>query len=201
MSQSPIDRGASDSQDILWVRRVQTGDTSAFRNIVDKYKNIIYTLAYRLCADTNDAEDLSQDAFIQLFRKIDRFDLKRRFFPWMYTVAYNHIRKKNMKKRLSTVPFDELTEVIDTDNPAERRAVEDAVLAVVNRLNDNHRRIFMMRFFEHLSYEEIAGALNVPMGTVEGWLFRAKNKFRTLAAECNILDALRVYWGKDGEKK
>ncbi|MEK6794292.1 MAG: RNA polymerase sigma factor [Spirochaetota bacterium] len=186
----------SDDEDISAVRRVLSGDAEAFRSILKKYKDPVYSLAYRYAnRDPDEAEDLSQEAFVHIYRKLPRFDLSRRFFPWMYTLALNIIRKRAKRKRLRTTELSDATPAQDEtiDSAIDGAAFSRAALSVANELPEKYRAVFILRHFEERSYEEIAAVLSVPLGTVQGWLYRAREKFMTLARQRNIIPQAGVH--------
>ncbi|MHB8927221.1 MAG: sigma-70 family RNA polymerase sigma factor [Bacillota bacterium] len=176
--------------DEVLVRRSLKGDLRAFTELVDRYKDPVYNLAYRMLRHREDAEDLAQEVFLHVFRALDKFDLEQRFSPWIYRIASNLCLDKLRKNRTVTVSLDtplvedrglyrqipdpaagpqEITEVSET-----RREIQSAIDA----LPEKYRMIVILRHTRDLAYEEIAEALSLPLGTVKTRLFRARESLR-----------------------
>jgi len=187
MSDSP----QTDS-DLALVQRVQRGDVRAFDLLVIKYQRRVERLIGRFVRDTDLVQDLAQEAFIRAYRALPQFRGESAFYTWLYRIAVN-----TAKKQLMVLGRDP---VITESALAERREQEDetsapqleqrddetpeAVLAgkevarVVNEaieaLSDDLRQALVLREIEGLSYEEIAQAMNCPVGTVRSRIFRAR---------------------------
>lgn len=187
--------GRTDEDDILCVRAVRSGDTASFRSIVERYSPVVFGLALRITGSRVEAEDLTQEAMLHVFRKLPSFDLSRRFFPWFYTLIYRHVRKKAFRKQVLTVPLEDIAAENDAN---DRTEIMQVIMRIIDGLPEKYRTIFMLRYIEQRSYQEIAASLTVPIGTVEGWLFRARKQFIAQVRERNIGDALRLYL--DGAK-
>ncbi|SRR6266581_6809762 len=175
------------AEDLEAIRAVLSGDEAAFRRLVDKYAGSIFNLAYRMTGNAADAEDLAQDAFLQAFARLRDFRLGSRFHPWIYTIALNlcrsHLRRRAVARWLP------LSRERAEDGPAEPEIAErspdpeQALLAreaearlqeAVAALPAKYREVFVLRQSQDLSYEDIAGLLGLPLGTVEVRLFRAR---------------------------
>lgn len=187
--------GPADADDIEVIRAVLAGEADAFRGLIDKYGASIFNLAYRMTGNPADAEDLSQEAFVQAFSRLADFRVGARFHPWLYTIALNlcrnHLRRRSLRRWL---PLQGTREDEDGAAPREWPAPgpdpEEGLLgeeadrhlqAAVDALPVKYREVFLLRQAQGLSYEEIASVVGVPLGTVEVRLFRARRR---------LLDAL-----------
>lgn len=168
------------------------GDTGAFRLLVERYHDPLLRFLFRLTGERSTAEDVFQDAFLQVHQSIETFDPTRRFKPWLFTIAANKardtLRKQNRRAAvsLSTKPRDSesgsLIDLFQIDLPGpefrlekeeQGRMVQRAVDAMSPRL----REILLLAYFQRMSYQQIAEALDIPLGTVKSRLHAAVAAF------------------------
>jgi RNA polymerase sigma-70 factor (ECF subfamily) len=174
------------------VRRIQSGDASAFRELVEGYKQQIYYLALDLSGNHHDAEDLSQEVFIKAYRGFGKFRSGAKISSWLHRItvnAYIDSRRKKAKKMITLVDkkddgdFDPLQAARDemTGNPetaAQSVSIGDHINAALQRLSEQERVVFVMRHYHDMRLHEIASTLNVAEGTVKSLLYRAIRKLR-----------------------
>ena len=159
----------------------QRGSRDAFGVVVEAYMRRAYVAALAILGNREDALDVSQEAFVKAYRAIRRFDPTRPFYPWFYrilrNVCYDWLRRRRTRPRSG---FE--GEIADIrSNPeilARRTEVREEVWRAVNRLKERDREIILLRHFQHLSYAEIADALQIPKGTVMSRLFTARSRLR-----------------------
>ena len=179
----------ADADDLESIRRVLAGEADAFRTLVDKYGRSVFNLAYRMTGHAADAEDLSQEAFLQAYSRLRDFRVGSRFHPWLYTIALNlcrnHLRRRAV---LRWVPLqgprgDERPAELDHPEPSPdpedrvlERESEERLRKAVLALSPKYREVFLLRQSQGLSYEEIAAVTGLPLGTVEVRLFRARKQ-------------------------
>ena len=167
------------------IKSVQAGDDGAFATLVERYTGRVYALVGGMVRDRLAAEDIVQDVFFKVHRKLPTFEGKSRFYTWLYRVAYNtatdHLKKKRLDKSTSVEDFSYLDLESSGSGPdrnlanAElRRRMADAVA----ELPDKYRDILVLREYEECSYEEIAEILQCSKGTVESRLFRARARLK-----------------------
>lgn len=177
----------SDSQ---LVRLVQGGDGRAFGVLVQRYGERILNTCLRICGHYDDARDLSQDTFLHAFRRIGDFRSDSRFFTWLYRIAVNVSisHRRRMKYRAAT-SLDAMTDpeggngpqIADPleespDQTVDRSERHSRLIAALDRLDEDHRTVVVLRDMEGLSYTEIAEVLDVPVGTVRSRLHRARSE-------------------------
>jgi len=172
------------------VRRLKQGNEEAFARIVDMYRKAAISLAYRIMGDYHEAEDISQEAFAVLYRKIHSFreesSLKTFFMSILINLARQRLRKKRLLSfiSLSSSRGDEDEGQVDVkdDYDMERtiigKEIGTEIESAVNRLPLRQKEVFVMRHYEGMSLEEIAGASGCSVGTVKSHLFRAINFLR-----------------------
>ncbi len=173
-----------DNQIIL---RVLNGDADAFGAIVEKYQRAVYNLMYRATHSEEVSADLTQDAFIKAYDKIDLFERGKRFFPWLYTLSMNVARDYLRRKKKATVAFDDM---FDNVPLLEKGMVSaDGVIdfpeiihlhRALSRLPLDDRETVMLRYQEGLSMKDIAQTLELSVSGAKMRLHRALKKLRDL---------------------
>jgi RNA polymerase sigma-70 factor (ECF subfamily) len=187
--------------DRVLVDRFKNGDQSAFDEMVTRYWDRIYAMVNQLLRNQQDAEEVTQDAFIRAHRGLVNFRGDSAFSTWLYQIATNLARNRYWywwrRKRDKSVSFDA---PISADNdttlaeiiPAELETPEDAtvtqelvsnIAAGMERLSAKHREILILRNIKNLSYEEIAAILSISVGTVKSRIARARESLRAKLGE------------------
>jgi RNA polymerase sigma-70 factor (ECF subfamily) len=159
------------------VLRCQAGDARASAELVSAYERVVYTLAYRMTGDREDARDVTQIVFLKAFRGLGAFDPRRRFFSWIYRIAINESIDR-LRNRRPGEPLDEHHED-ETDRPdirAERREAADAVQRALLELSEDDRQVLVMRHWLDRSLAEIGESLGIPERTVKSRLFEARQR-------------------------
>ena len=176
-----------DAQDLWAVQATLNGDPAAFEAIVRRYTPLLYSLAYRLLGRGDEAEDAVQEIFEKTFRALSRFDIAKRFFPWMYTIGLNHLRslqrrhkRRHRLKILHTEP-ESLAESAasqqrDPVTHSELREGERLAQEALDTLRIQYREVFVLRAVQGLSVQEVAEVLRIPEGTVKTHLHRARKQ-------------------------
>ena len=172
-------------EDILLVDRFKEDEEKAFDELVNKYKKKIYYLAYSLTNNHADALDLSQEAFIKVYRSIHKFIGRSSFYTWLYritvNICLNHLKKEAKKKEVS---FDERIEVTPVEwwsNPRkalENKELQEDLTRAIDSLPPRQKAVFTLRHMEGLSHKEIASILGCSIGNVKANLFQALQKLR-----------------------
>jgi RNA polymerase sigma-70 factor (ECF subfamily) len=175
------------------VRRTLEGDTNAFEAIVRRYHGGLLKVLRRMTRSQEEAEDLTQEAFLRAYRALDRFDVTRPFRPWLWTIGIRlalHSLARRSRSEVSLQARDDETDgdraqdgpwmadpgsLESVEGPLVRREVRDAL----EELDPTARAVLILRVFEEKSYEEIAGILDIPKGTVMSRLHRAREKLKT----------------------
>ncbi len=182
--------------DALLARAAARGDRKAFASLVDLHRRSVYGLAFRLLREPEEARDAAQETFVRAWGAIGTYDAAQPFAPWILRIARNHaldqLRRRVPAGRqvaLDAEPEDgaPVTELAG-DGPGADALLESAqtraaLEAAVAALPVNYREVIQLFHVEQLSYKEIAETLDVPMGTVMTWLFRARGKLRAALVE------------------
>lgn len=180
--------GLDDTQLMI---EVQQGNTLAFKTLVDRHKKKAYYTALKLVGDPDDAYDLSQEAFIRVYNARRRYDETHPFYAWFYTIirnlARNHVRKRNVRFEYAIQTKQSSKGNLEmSDSPeyiVEADEAKKAMWAAIDKLPYDHREIIILRHFEDMSYEEIAGILGIAVGSVMSRLYYARKKLRDLLGE------------------
>ncbi len=184
---------SSDSEDLALVRQVLAGQTEAFGALVTRYQKVMYTVALRMLGNTEDAQDATQDAFVNAYQRLASFDPKYRFFSWMYRILVNECLNVNRDRRPEdALDGDEESNGTPFDTTLESERREQIQLALL-RLSPEYRTVVVLRHFAGQSYGEIAEALAIPEKTVKSRLYSARQR----------LGELLLGWkdnGKEGNK-
>ncbi len=167
------------------------GDKTAFGRLVDLHKRSVYGLCVRLLRHPEDARDAAQETFVRAYAALATFDPAQPFAPWVLRIARNHCLDLGRRRgtRPAEVALDAgpeeggARELADPDAPRaddalERRELAGSLSRAVAALPANYREVVELFHVEHLSYKEIAQAMEVPIGTVMTWLHRARARLR-----------------------
>lgn len=176
------------SIDQALVERVQQGDKRAFDVLVLKYQNKIIQLSYRYVHDHDEAMDVAQEAFIKAYRSLGNFRGESAFFTWIYRIAINtaknHLVASGRRPPKSDLDAQEAEQyegasgLREYDTPEHvllRDELKETIAAAIDELPDDLRTAITLRELEGLSYEEIAEAMECPIGTVRSRIFRARD--------------------------
>jgi len=179
-------------EDAVLVRKAQQGDMDAFESLVRRYQHRVYALCRRLTGAHQSADDLAQETFIKAYYALGRFDVQWPLYPWLRRIAVN-AGLNYLKARGRERPLEEgslgarrAPAAARGDDPEERleRAEFRARLDwAVESLPADQKSVFVLRFHESMSYEEISRTLDLPLGTVMSRLNRARQKLKELLAD------------------
>ena len=189
-------------QDELLIRRAQSGDEGAFEQLLLTHQKSVYNLCLRMVKNPDDALDLSQEAFLRAWRALDQYQFDAAFSTWLFRLTSNvcidFLRKQKRQQHMSLT-------VTDEDEPGEEFAVQDpargpekqiiqndrraAVARAMASLPEDWRVVMQLRVVEQLSYEQIAGILDIKVGTVKSRLARARTQLRKILKDGNFFDS------------
>ena len=178
----------------ILIDKCKKGDINAFEELISGYEKKVFNIVYRITGDYNDAEDISQDVFIKVFKAIKNFKEQASFYTWLYRITINECMDKIKKKKKAIVysldvPIetegDEITrEVKDErelpDEKIERKELRSYIQAALNSISYEHRTMIILRDIQGFSYEEIAEMLKCPGGTVKSRISRARKVLKDL---------------------
>jgi len=174
----------SDVDDRSLVRDCLQGNRRSFDVLVDRYYKVLYRVAIRITGNREEAQDVTQTAFLKGFEKLDTFDPSHRFFSWLYRILMNE-GLNQVKKRRPTVDLEEdLTSRERTpEQDYEHQRLHTVVQEALMQLPMEQRQVLVLRHFGDLSYEEISKVVGVPEKTVKSRLFSARRRLCSILAE------------------
>jgi RNA polymerase sigma-70 factor (ECF subfamily) len=171
------------------------GDRAAFGRLVDAHKRVVFSLCTRILGDPEDARDAAQETFVRAYAALETYDPGQPFAPWLLRIARNHcldlVRRRLPRAQQVELDADAADgtprDLADPgaargDDVLERRETATALARAVDALPDNYREVVHLFHVEHLSYKEIAAAMDVPIGTVMTWLHRARARLKASLA-------------------
>ncbi|HLL46997.1 MAG TPA: sigma-70 family RNA polymerase sigma factor [Longimicrobiaceae bacterium] len=187
-----------DMTDEQLFQRYTDGDADGFRVLVERYEPRIQGFLRKRLNDEERVQDLTQDTFLRIHRARDSYDPGRKFSTWIHTIANNLLKNefRNRSRRRETAfseirpdtsasgapsrPVEFAATGADPEREAYRSELREAIDTAIERMDEHHRIPFVMREVEDRTYEEIAEAIGIPVGTVKSRLNRARNAFRML---------------------
>jgi RNA polymerase sigma-70 factor, ECF subfamily len=185
------------------IERAKQGDAEAFETLYDLHRRRVYSLCLRMTANTAEAEDLTQEAFLQLFRKIGTFRGESAFSTWLHRMAVNVVLMRLRKKGLPLVPLEDTVET-EEEGPKKELGAPDAVLAgsvdrmelqrAVEALPPGYRSIFVLHDVEGYEHNEIASLVGCSIGNSKSQLHKARMKLRELLKTSRAEKAIEP-WG------
>ena len=161
--------------DGLWIARCLRGDASAFEPLVRRYQRVLFSVAYRMLGNYEDALDATQNAFIKAYEGLDGYDPDRRFFSWIYRIAVNECLNLRRSGR-SHEPVTELLADAPRRDEVEAGELSERVQRALRELTAEQREVVVLKYFAELSYDEISKAIGVPEKTIKSRLFSARQR-------------------------
>ena len=187
------------SAEAALIGRIQNGSREEFRVLVQRYQSRVYSVAYRLMGDPEEAEDIAQEAFLRAYRNLGRFQGQASFYTWVYRITTNlalsrlrYLERRGRGKSESVEQSREDPErrgldPIDTGpNPREQlieQDLEKRIGEALGRLPTMFRIVVVLRDIENKSYEEVARLTGLPLGTVKSRLHEGRAKLQQMLAE------------------
>lgn len=190
----PAQEAQVSQRDLDWavVQKVQSGNVGAFDQLVQKYREQIFSVVYNMTSNREDASDLTQEAFIKAFQAIGRFKGKSSFFTWLYRIAINttmtFLKKRNRRRFISyenineEVSSSEIFERLTAKNQSEKGALiselQEKLNDALQKLSLKHRTVVILHEIEGLEHAEIAEITKTSVGTVRSRLHYAKHQLQ-----------------------
>lgn len=175
------------------IELVKKKDRIAFKTLVDTWQNMVYNIALSILQNTEDAEDVSQEVFIQVYESISSFKGESKLSTWLYRIAItkttDHIRKKKRKKRFAFIQSlygkndEQIVDPPDFFHPGislENKENGAVLFKAIEQLLLNQKTAFVLSKMENLSYREIAEVMNLSESAVDALLRRAKDKLKKI---------------------
>ncbi len=186
-------------EDPILVKRCSQGDTDAMGRLILKYQNRLYNVILKICANPDDAAELTQDTFVKVIESIDGFQGRSSFYTWAFRIAVNltlNHCKRHVKIALKSMdaeidgPSDQAQQSLqmllsdekaaDPADLAQRKELQDAAIRSLMQLDDDQRAVVVLRDLEGMNYAQIAEVLDIEIGTVRSRLSRGRSHLRDI---------------------
>jgi len=188
---------AQPEEDWTLVRRAQREDTSAYDELVRRYQERIYATVYHMTSNHEDANDLTQDAFIKAYRALKSFKGDSSFYTWVYRIAVNNTinflkqRKNRVQMSLNDMDFNaehdpDLVALISHNTPRRDLSLaelQEKLNAAMQKLSEHHRMVVVLHDIQGMSHEEIGAIMDCNVGTVRSRLFYARQQLQAYLAD------------------
>lgn len=174
--------------DFNLVGKAKEGDQKAYAELMQRYKDSIYFMALKMVNNKDDAMDLTVETFGKAFENIEKYKPDFAFSTWLFRIATNNCIDFIRKKRISLISINSMVDDDGDDRPLQiksdslnpeessiKKQQQEQLKMIVDKLPLRYKTLIVMRYFEELSYEEIAQQLDLPLGTVKAQLFRARD--------------------------
>jgi RNA polymerase sigma-70 factor (ECF subfamily) len=174
------------NSDQIYIDKVLQGDTNAFAYLINKYKDMAYTIAIKIVKSHEDAEEVAQDSFLKAYEKLDSFKGNSKFSTWLYTIVYRNSITKIRKKKVATSDIDdyvmdnysegsEFPQIEAIKNGEQQKYVREAI----DRLPEKDALLITLFYMDESSIEEIEKITNLTQSNIKVKLFRARKKLNT----------------------
>ena len=171
------------NSDQIYIDKVLRGETNAFAYLINKYKNMAYTVAIKIVKNAEDAEEVAQDSFLKAFQKLDTFKGESKFSTWLYSIVYRNSISKIRKKNISTTNIDsfvienhtidfEFPQIEAIKNGEQKKYVKEAI----NNLSEIDALLITLFYLNENSVEEIEKITSLTKTNIKVKLFRARKK-------------------------
>ena len=178
------------------IERLKKGDDAAFKIIVDTWQDMVYNTSLGIVQNTEDAQDVAQEVFVQVYESVNQFKGDSKFSTWLYRIAVtkslDHIRKKKRKKRFAFVQSlfgvneEEIRHEPDFHHPGislENKEKAAVLFQAIDKLPDNQKTAFTLHKLEGVSYQEVAEIMETSVSSVESLMHRAKGNLKKILTD------------------
>lgn len=160
------------------IARILRDDEAAYGELIDRYKEGLYRHCFRFTQNEDDAEDIAQQAFIDAYVHLDRYDSRYRFSTWLYKIATNLALTHLRKRRDLKLSDKEISAIISNAPDAEQLALHEELRGAVSKLPRQQRTAVELHYWQGKPYDTIAAQMGTSTGTVKSWISRAKKRLR-----------------------
>lgn len=176
--------------DAILIKGCLDGNNEEFEALVEKYQKTVFNVAFRIVNDYNDAEDITQCAFIKAFENLQTYDKRHKFFSWLYRIAVNEsLNFLNQRKHHDELNADLVSS--REKNPEEKyyhNEISKNIEIALMDLNLDYRLVVILKHFQGLSYDEIGYVLSIPEKTVKSRLFTARSLLKDILSQKGMIE-------------
>ncbi len=178
------------AEDLYYIEAVKKGNVQAFSFLIDKYQNLVYTLALKLLKKPEDAEEMAQDTFVKAFQKIDTYEGKSKFSTWLYSITYNACISELRKRRVEFSSFDD-RQISDSDEmkmhdyyrETKKEDQEKYLNLALSKLQEDDQVLVTLYYFENQSMDEISVITGLTVSNIKVKIHRARKRMYSLLHE------------------
>ena len=189
--------------DQIYITKVINGDSNAFASLVDTYKNMVFSLAFKMTKNREEAEEISQDTFIKAYKNLSKFKGDSKFSTWLYRIAY-HTSLDNLKKNknnnnsfeINEITFNQIKATEHILEGIERKERAKMMEICLHKLPDEERTIIWMFYYDELSLKEITEITSMSESNLKVKLHRARKKLLTIVKENVVPEMIENYGRK-----
>ena len=157
------------------------GDNECFGVLLDRYEKPVFNLAYRFAGTRDDAEDITQSAFVKIYENLSTYDPRRKFFSWMYRIALNEaLNYKRSQRETSELPEEITSDEITIHDELEHKEEQQRIGQALFGIHEDLRSVIVLHYFAECSYADISYILSIPERTVKSRLYEARERLRHL---------------------
>ena len=174
----------------VWVQQALEGDQQAFCRLVEAYQRPVYNLTYRMLGNPEEAEDAAQETFLRAYSRLKQYNSNHKFSTWMLSIANHHCIDRLRKRRVTKVSIDDNPVLQNLEGKAPKpegvtmqREQAAELQVMIAQLEPEYRTPLVLRYWEELSYEEIAQTMELSISAVKSRLFRARQKMAVIYQE------------------
>jgi len=173
---------SENEKDLILLNRIRKGDKSAYAALINRHKSYAFTIAFRILNIREDAEEVAQDAFIQVFNGLDSFNADSKFTTWFYRIVFNAALMYKRKKRILASDFEDSREVLQVDSLSDssgellQNERQIAIKACLEKLSSDDVTIITLFYLKELTLDEIASIIEISAETAKVKLHRARKR-------------------------
>ncbi|WP_337040451.1 RNA polymerase sigma factor [Emticicia sp. 17c] len=180
-----------DQKNIILIKKIKTGDRLAFKELINRHKNYAFTVAFRVLNNREEAEEVAQDAFLQVFKNIDTFNFEARFTTWFYRIVFNAALMQKRKNRIFTEDIDlcvqasEVSNLSDSSEEVRKYERQEAIKKAMQQLSADDVMMITLFYLQEQSLEEIAAITEITAETAKVKIHRARKR---------LAEEMRKHW-------
>ncbi len=158
-----------------------SGDESCFGTLLDRYEKPLFNMALRFAGNTDDAEDITQSAFVKVYENLSTYDPGRKFFSWMYRIALNEaLNFARSKKSTTDLPEEVIAEDESIHDALEHREEQERIERALFSIHEDLRSVVVLHYFSGCTYADMSYILGIAESTVKSRLYEARHRLRRL---------------------
>ena len=170
--------------DFELINKILSGDNDAFSEIVTRYKNLVYSVILRMINDYEEANDISQEVFIKVYKNLAKYQPEYKFSTWIMRITTNHVIDYLRKRKQETVNIEDVDYELSSSSNPEREYLEkeqsEIFAKAIGKLPEMYRLPIVLYHIKRFSYQEIADMLNIPLSKVKNRIFRGRRLLKDI---------------------